>query len=401
MTPPLALTIFDALVFLAVAIPFAMLARARRAIPRLPASAGERSLPRLSVVVPARDEAAAIERAIGSLLAQDYPDLEIVAVDDRSRDGTGEVLRAIRARDPRLVVLRVDELPAGWLGKNHALARGADRASGAWLLFTDADVVFASGALRRAVAYAESERLDHLTLAPLLIARSVLLRAFVAFFAYAFITLWGAYLANDPKSGRGVGIGAFNLVRREAYDAIGGMRPLSLRPDDDIRLGRRLRAFGFRQRVLNGRDVISVEWYASLGSAIRGLEKSLYAGAEYRAVDAVLAIAFIVATMVWPFPGVVLLGGTDRVLLGTAAICLLLGLAETYRQAFGPINGRALAVIALLPFSALGFAYALARSCVLAERRGVAWRGTVYPLALLRSQSGLEGSPASDSVRAR
>src|SRR5438105_9910665 len=359
------------------------------------------TLPRLSVVVPARDEGATIARAVGSLLEQDYPEIEVIVVDDRSSDATGEVLRELAAKDRRLLVLHVDELPAGWLGKNHALWLGAARASGEWLLFTDADVVFAPGALGRAVAYAVAEGLDHLTLAPCLVARGIPLRAFVAFFAYAFITLWGAYLANDPKSGRGVGIGAFNLVRREAYDAIGGMRPLSLRPDDDIRLGRRLRAFGFRQRVLNGRDVISVEWYASLGSAIRGLEKSLYAGAEYRAVDAVLAIAFIVATMVWPLPGVVLLGGTDRVLLGTAAICLLLGLAETYRQAFGPINGRALAVIALLPFSALGFAYALARSCVLAERRGVAWRGTVYPLALLRSQSGLEGSPASGSVRAR
>src|SRR5207248_4953021 len=141
------------------------------------------------------------------------------------------------------------------------------------LLFTDADIVFAGGALRRAVGYAVTEGLDHLTLAPRLVARGIPLRVFVAFFAYAFVALWGAYLANDPKSTRGVGIGAFNLVRRSAYERIGTMRALSLRPDDDIRLGRRLRGFGFRQRVLNGNDLVSVEWYPSLAAAISGLEK--------------------------------------------------------------------------------------------------------------------------------
>jgi len=258
---PSALTIFDALVCAAVVVPFVLLARRRKSIPPLPAARDGVVLPRLSIVVPARDEATAIASAVGSLLAQDYPDLDVVAVDDRSRDGTGDVLRELAARDPRLSVLRVDRLPAGWLGKTHALWRGAERASGSeWLLFTDADVVHKQGALRRAVAYAVSEGLDHLTLTPKLAARGLLLEAFVAFFGYAFVTLWGAYLANDPKSRRGVGIGAFNLVRREAYEAIGTIRALSLRPDDDIRLGRRLRAFGFLQRVLNGREVLSVNW---------------------------------------------------------------------------------------------------------------------------------------------
>src|SRR6266566_2759939 len=199
VTQPLVVTIFDALVFLAVVVPFLLLIRHRNAIPTLPAFPGPVTLPRLSVVVPARDEGSTIGRALGSLLA----------------------------RDGRLMVLRVDELPAGWLGKNHAMWRGADRASGEWLLFTDADVVFAQGALRYAVAYAAAERLDHLTLAPRLVARGLALRAFVAFFGYAFIALWGAYLANDPKSKRGVGIGAFNLVRRSAYERIGTMRALS------------------------------------------------------------------------------------------------------------------------------------------------------------------------------
>jgi hypothetical protein len=395
VTPPLALTVFDTLAFLAVVIPFVLLVRHRGAIPKLPASRKSATPPRLSVVVAARDEDPSIGQAVGSLLAQDYPDLEIIVVDDRSSDTTGDVLRALAVKDRRLLVLRVDELPAGWLGKNHALWWGAERSTGEWLLFTDADVVFAPGALRKAVAYAAAEGLDHLTLAPRLVARGLPLRAFVAFFGYAFIALWGAYLANDPKSTRGVGIGAFNLVRRSAYERIGTMSALSLRPDDDIRLGRRLRAFGFRQRVLNGNDLLSVEWYPSLGAAIRGLEKSMYPSMEYRVVDAVGVLLYLGATMVWPFVGVLLLGGIDRVLLAVVVACLMAGLLETYRQSMRPLSPSALVLALLLPLSALCFGYAIARSVYLAETRGVRWRGTTYPLSLLRAQSGLEGTAAN------
>src|SRR5256885_6353354 len=139
-----------------------------------------------------------------------------------------------------------------------------------------------------------------------------MLGAFVAFFAYAFVALWGAYLANDPTSRRGVGVGAFNLVRREAYEAIGTMAALSLRPDDDVRLGRRLRAFGFRQRVLNGREWLSVSWYPSLAAAVRGLEKSMFSSLEYRLVDAGAVVLFIISTMVWPVVGARVLPGVDR-----------------------------------------------------------------------------------------
>jgi glycosyltransferase involved in cell wall biosynthesis len=392
------LTLFDVLVFLAVVVPFFLLIRYRNAIPKLPALPDPLTLPRLSVVVPARDEGSTIGRAVGSLLAQDYPDLEVIVVDDRSSDTTGDVLRDLAARDRRLLVLRVDDLPAGWLGKNHALWRGAEHASGEWLLFTDADVVFAKPALRRAVAYAVGEALDHLTLAPRLVARRLALRAFVTFFGYAFVALWGAYLANDPKSKRGVGIGAFNLIRRSAYVRIGTMRALSLRPDDDIRLGRRLRGFGFRQRVLNGNELLSVEWYPSLGAAIRGLEKSMYASMEYRVVDAVGVLFYLGATMVWPFVGVLLLGGIDRALLAVVVVCLMAALLETYRQAMSlRLTPVAFAIALLLPFSAACFGWAIVRSVYLAETRGVRWRGTTYPLSLLRAQSGLEGTAANRS----
>ena len=319
-----------------------------------------------------------------------------MAVDDRSTDGTGDVLRELASANPSLRVLRIDALPSGWLGKNHALWRGAQRSTGTWLLFTDADVVFAPGTLRRTLAYALAERLDHLTLAPRLVSRSFMLGAFVAFFAYAFVALWGAYLANDPTSKRGVGVGAFNLVRREAYEAIGTMAALSLRPDDDIRLGRRLRAFGFRQRVLNGREWLSVSWYPSLAAAVRGLEKSMFSSLEYRLVDAGAVVLFIISTMVWPFVGVIVLDGIDRALLAMVVACQLAGFLETYRQSMGRIDPRAVAQAALLPLTALLFAYTIVRATYLALATGrVTWRDTAYPLAELRAQTGLEGVPRS------
>src|SRR5712692_7240561 len=147
----LALAVFDAVVFLAVVVPFIVLVRHRRAIPPLPAVDAP-ALPSLSVIVPARDEVAAIREALASLLAQDYPGLTVVAVDDRSTDGTTHVLRELAAAHPRLRVLRVDELPSGWLGKNHALWCGGQATKSEWILFTDADIAFAAGTLRRAVA---------------------------------------------------------------------------------------------------------------------------------------------------------------------------------------------------------------------------------------------------------
>src|SRR5207245_10350531 len=135
MTAPLAVTLFDALVFVAVVVPFVLLVRHRRAIPQPPSAREGIMLPSLSIVVPARDEAASIGRALGSLLAQDYPDLEVISVDDRSADGTGALLDEVAAREPRLVVVRVDALPAGWLGMIHALGRGWEQEGGAWLVY--------------------------------------------------------------------------------------------------------------------------------------------------------------------------------------------------------------------------------------------------------------------------
>jgi cellulose synthase/poly-beta-1,6-N-acetylglucosamine synthase-like glycosyltransferase len=190
-------------------------ARSLRAFPG-PRRAEARTPP-VSIVVAARDEARAIERAMRSLLALDYPGLELVAVDDRSADPTGAILDRLAAANARLKVLHVRELPAGWLGKNHALALGARDATGEILLFTDADVEFAPYSLREAVAVLEDERLDHLALAPRLRLPGAWLAACVAYFGRQFYVFLRPWRARDPRSGAHIGVGAFNLVRASAY----------------------------------------------------------------------------------------------------------------------------------------------------------------------------------------
>jgi cellulose synthase/poly-beta-1,6-N-acetylglucosamine synthase-like glycosyltransferase len=384
--------IYAGAAFLANLIPFLALARHANAIPRLPDAAmpsGATDWPRVSIIVPARNEERGIRAGVESLLRQDYPALELVVANDRSTDNTGAILASLAGEHPvHLQVLTITELPAGWLGKNHALWLGARRSSGAWLLFTDADVVFDPTCLGRAVTYAESQRLDHLTMSPRLLAHGYWLNAFVNFFLYAFAVFGRPDLANDPKSQVGIGVGAFNLIRRSAYERIGTHRAISLRPDDDVRLGRRIKLAGLRQRLLNGADVLSVRWYATLDEAIRGLEKNSFAGVEYR-ISAILgAVALLAGIFAAPWALVWFTRGWMRRLLAAT----LAAQSLTYVGANWLNRRPVLRYLPSFPFAALLFCYVALRSTWLTLRQGgIRWRDTVYPLAELRAQTGLEG----------
>lgn len=393
MTGLTALTALGAAALAAALIPLVDMALHWRGVPRLsaqPAPPPGAPLPRLSVVVPARNEEAGIRQAVLSLLAQDYTDLELVVVNDRSTDGTGRILAELAAAHPgRLRVVTVERLPPGWLGKNHALWLGARHATGPWLLFADADVVFDPTCLRRAVGYAQAAGLDHLTLFPRLVARGYWLAGFIAFFVFAFVVYWRPWRANDPRSPFGLGIGAFNLVRRDAYVAAGTHAAIALRPDDDMRLGLRIKRLGLRQQALDGSDLLQVEWYPSLGAALAGLEKNLFAGLDYNLWRVLGALAATLALLVAPYAAVWFASGLDRWLLALALAAQGAGFLLANR----PEAGRALWLLPTFPVLALLFAYALVRSTALAlVRGGIRWRDTLYPLDQLRRQTGLEGT---------
>ena len=336
--------------------------------------------PLVTLITAARDEARGIEAAARSLLAQDYPALEFVMVNDRSSDQTGAILDRLAVQDSRVRVVHVGELPPGWLGKNNALARGAAAARGEWLLFADADIVMDPTTVARAVAYVERSGLDHLTLLPELVMPGLLLKAFVS----SFVIWLSAYLrpwkARDPGSRRFVGVGAFNLVRASRYAAAGGHQPIRLRPDDDLKLGKLLKRSGARQDLVLGRGLVSVEWYHSLGEAIDGLMKNSFAAVEYNPVLMVAGAAGYLVIGLGPLAAALLGHGVVQVLGAAGAGFLLVTHFRGAREAGAPLRAAL-----LYPVVSVILAWILVRALVLNLRHGgITWRGTFYPLSELR-----------------
>ncbi len=369
------------------------LIRHKRGVPRLsavaPSDAGlGELLPRLSVIVPARNEEVGIGQALESLLDQDYPELELIVIDDRSEDRTRELIDAVATRHPgRIRTIAVTELPPGWLGKNHALWLGAGQASGEWLLFADADVVFEPSCCRRAVWYAEREGLGHITMSTDAKARSFWLDAFISLFVYGFIVTRRPHLANDPKSKIGLGMGAFNLMRRTEYERIGTHAAISLRPDDDLMLGTRAKRMEVRQRVLSCPDLLCIEWYPSLRAVFDGFEKNVFAVLEYNPLRVVGTIAGAFMMLVLPYLALLRAKGADRLL--AAATVVLHSSNLVYANKLE--DRRAWSHAVVLPVTTILFIYTVLNASLKAiTLGGISWRDTFYPLNELRQQTGLE-----------
>ncbi len=352
--------------------------------------------PRVSVIVPCRNEAAGVVAAVSSLLAQDYPDLQIVAVNDRSEDETGALLEALAVRDSRLTVLHISTLPEGWLGKINAVHEGARRAAGEWLLFTDGDVVFAPDALRRSVAFATAHGLGHFVALPKFIADGFLERAFLATFALTLSAKLDPAKLSVPKSHAFVGVGAFGLVHRDAYARIGGHERLAYEVADDLKLGLLLRRQGVAQGCLDADGLVSVRWQNGLLPTLRGLEKNAFAGCEWRASLAVLAVLLVLASTLLPYlPLVLTLAPWTHPLAVIAAGLPLLAVGLSARRVSGGSGLEGL----LAPLAALALAGVIAWSTVLTlARGGILWRGTFYPLDQLRRTCVREWSMSTASA---
>jgi glycosyltransferase involved in cell wall biosynthesis len=338
-------------------------------------------LPRVSVVIPARNEERKIRAALQSVLGQDYPNLEFIVLNDRSTDQTGAILAEMAAADRRLRVVDITELPPAWLGKNYALYHGAEQASGELLLFTDADVVMDPTTLAKAVNYLQFNQLDHLAVMPKVCLPSLFPRLFCSAFGIFFSGYIRQWKAKDPTSKSFVGIGAFNLVRTEAYDAAGTHRAIAMRPDDDIKLGKLLKKAGYRQEMVFGMGLLTVEWYSSLREMIEGLMKNTFAGVEYNVALSIGAGIAVLLLNVWPFAAIFVVRGLAWVLYLLVVIAMLLFIADANRF-YGLPRWYAFAH----PLSAVLFVYIFWKSMVLALwTGGISWRGTHYPLALLRA----------------
>lgn len=362
----------------------AMLVRADYCMARLrdvPLPSDDWQAPLVSVIVAARNESRDIEQAIKSLLGLAYSPYQLTVVNDRSTDDTGEILDRLATEYPQLNVVHLEHLPEGWLGKNHAQHFGAQRSDGKWLLLTDADIVFDPTSLTRAVWWAEDQALDHLAGIPRIKVSGFLLNAVVAAFAVFFKAHFRPWRARNPQSKAFIGIGAFNLVRAEAYHAIGGHEPLKMRPDDDIKLGKVLKQSGFRQDLIVAGSMLSVRWYASITELIRGLEKNAFAAVEYNPLTVVASTLAAFLFFVVPFAGAVVATGLPQALFAMTALLWLVCCWQACRG----FQQNPLYCLGF-PIATLLLIYIQLRTMLLNYwLGGIRWRDTFYPLDELRS----------------
>ena len=348
--------------------------------------------PRVSIIVPARNEERTIEQALRTLLALDYDNYEVIAVNDRSTDRTGEIMERI-ARDPHpskstkggpptvsLRVIHHSELPPGWLGKTHAMWTAANQASGEWLLFTDADVLFKPDSLRRAMAYAEAEPADHVVLFPRMIMKRPGEYMMIAFFQTMFMFGHRPWKVADPSTDDHMGVGAFNLVRRRVYDAVGTYEALRMEVLDDMKLGKVVKKKGFAQRNVFGGDLISVRWGHGAFGIVNNLTKNFFAVLSFQSWRTLISAFGLVFINLGPFLGIWLAQGWARLPFAIAlASIVLIYIGMSWRSSVPPYY------FLLHPVSTAMFTYTLLRSMFLTLwNDGIVWRGTKYPLEELR-----------------
>lgn len=343
--------------------------------------------PTLSIVIPACNEADHIEAALSTLLAQDYPRLEVVVIDDRSSDTTGEIIDRLAENDERIRAVHVKSLPEGWLGKVHALNEGVLHAHGDWFLFTDADVYFEPGVLRAALCYAMHHRLEHLTCLPET-RSSTHFWLNVSIYSFFFLFCSSARLAevNRENSKRAVGIGAFNLVEASAFARTPGLEWLRMDPADDLGLGLMLKEAGARARLLNATGEMSVPWYEDLGMMVRGLEKNSFGpGSSYsyvRQLMIVLLLWGLVAAPPLSLVSGIILG--DSILLGAGTLAFASSLVIAFAMQLKSVQDR-LAYL-FLPAGVVIVSLIMLRAAYRCLRNdGIDWRGTHYSLAQLRA----------------
>jgi len=337
--------------------------------------------PKVSIIVPALNEEANVEAGLVSLLQLDYGDYEIIAVNDRSTDATGEIMDRIAANsNSKLRVLHITQLPSGWLGKPHAMWMAAQQASGDWLLFTDADVIFHPEALRRAVAYAESVSTDHLTLIPDMEMRNPGERMMLALFSTFFILQYRPWKAADPASREYMGGGVFNMIRRSVYERIGTFKALRMEVIEDMKLGKLVKQNGFSQRCAFSPGLLRIHWVTGALGFVRNVTKNFFAFAQFQWWRALVTVAGLSFLLLLPYVGAVFAPGWSKLgfLLALASIfCFYLGMS--FRAPISPLY------VLTHPIGAVLLIYAMLRSaCVTLWSGGVTWRGTKYPLEELR-----------------
>jgi len=230
---------------------------------------------RVTAIVPARNEEASIAACIASLVAQ--PEIaEIIAINDQSSDRTSEILRELAKNILQLRVIDATAPPSGWVGKNHAVSLGAQQATSPWLLFTDADAVLLEGALAKALAPAWEKDAALISFSPEQDLQTWYERVLIPFVYLRLAQRFSFDEVNDPSCKAAAANGQFLLIRREAYDAVGGHAAIHGAVLEDVALARRVKSAGFRIWFASGFGIVRVRMYRSFSAMWEGWRKNLF-----------------------------------------------------------------------------------------------------------------------------
>jgi cellulose synthase/poly-beta-1,6-N-acetylglucosamine synthase-like glycosyltransferase len=342
--------------------------------------------PLVSILVPAKDEEKGIEACLDSLLAQDYPNFEILVADDRSADRTAQIVESVARRDPRVQLVRIAHLPEGWTGKTNALQQLQTHAQGEWLLFVDADTRQHPTSLAVTIRDSMAHQTDMLSVMPALDMKSFWERVVQPFAAMCLMILYPLPQVNDPKRrDMGFANGQFILVRRRAYDTIGQHTLVKDKFVEDVHLGRLIRERGLNLRVAMAPDLVSVRMYASLQEIVRGWARILYSGVDMKPgrlwmIQALILIFSVLAYVVLAATGILILLGQ-----ATPFVWIMFGLGIAHEvlqeTMFARIYHTTRSRIDYLLFRPLAVGvmlYVVGRAIRMCRTHAVTWRGTSY-----------------------
>jgi chlorobactene glucosyltransferase len=387
MTPLILLAGSSVLFMAALAILIWLHTQAYLAI-KTPAVRAPQAGPRVSVLVPARNEAHNIRHCAQALLAQDYPNYEVLVLEDRSTDATPAILAELSVHDPRLGVLHGAELPPGWAGKPHALHQAASAASGEWLLFVDADTFLAPNAVSAALAAAEAAGADLFTVMTEQVTGSFWERVVMPLVMTALSVGFSPRRVNDASKRDAVANGQFILIRRAVYDALGGHLRLKHHIVEDKALAELVKWSGYRLVVADGRGVAQTRMYTSLAQMWEGWTKNIYLGLSDHpamlllgAFGAFLALVAALFLPAWPLLGGywILQGGGWPALVVLAQALLVWAALLGMRMSVNAQMKIPRAYALTTPLGAGIFAAMMLTSAFrVLSGRGVTWKGRRY-----------------------